>query len=280
MAKVPLGPDPEPHLTIRSSILDPLSAAGAGAALEWMQDLQQIQKMSLLGTLAGGIAHDFNNILTAVRHAGERIAPMLPEGHPAHPLLATIHSATQRAAELNRQILTFGRRGEAARVRFDMGSLIKEAIQLLRVALPNNMKINDEITSQTWVMGDPNQIYQVFLNLAINAHNAMTPQGGELGISLCPQRLDGPAPPLCAGAYAVLTVKDSGCGMEPAVMAKIFTPFFTTKGARDGTGLGLAIAKEIIDQHGGTIEVASEPGKGSDFRVLLPVLEPEPACRP
>ncbi|MDR3669560.1 MAG: ATP-binding protein [Holophaga sp.] len=273
MAKVHTGPGPEPNYNIDSSKLDPLP--DVAWAPDWMKDAHQVQKMTMLGALAGGIAHDFNNILTAIQHTTERIQPALAQGHPIQPLLETIQSAIHRGAQLNRQILTFSRREATARVRFDMSILVKEAVQLLHAALPDNVKINDEIEASIWILGDPNQIHQVFMNLAINAHHAMAPQGGLLGISIHPVCLENPQQELSAGRYAVLEVNDTGCGMKPEVLREIFAPFFTTKANPEATGLGLAITKEIIHKHGGTIQVASEPGKGSAFRVLLPMVSSE-----
>jgi len=241
--------------------------------------LRQLQKMESLGTLAGGIAHDFNNILSAILGAAEIVHMHMPGGDPARPALEIIFQAGQRAAELNKQILTFSRKGRDEQVPFDLSALVKEATRLLKATLPKNVRLPAEVTPSIWVTGNANQIHQVFLNLAINAFHALGPEGGDLGIDLAQTVLEPSeateALGLEPGRYAVLTVQDSGCGMAPEVLAQIFEPFYTTKAVREGTGLGLAVVAGILCNHKGTIRVTSEPGVGSQFRIHLPSADPQ-----
>jgi signal transduction histidine kinase len=261
-------PQPEP-----GQMQDPeggIAGPGPEAETDGERDLRQIQKMRMLGALAGGIAHDFNNILTSILGATELIGFTLTTDHPANPMLEIIRQAAHRARELNRQILTFSRKAPEQPSVFDLAGLIQEATGLMRIALPKNVTLHTASAAQVWIKGDPNQIHQVFMNLAVNGVNAMFADGGELSISVDWIQQDVASLDLPPGRYAVLRVGDTGCGMTPAVLENIFTPFFTTKTGQGGTGLGLAIARRIVHNHGGVIRVHSEPGVGSQFQVLFP----------
>lgn len=245
-------------------------APGPASRTDLEQEWRHLEKMRILGSLAGGLAHDSNNLLFAILGATERIEHLLPVEHPALPMLAIIRQAVDRARDLNRQILDFSRDGGGRRESFDLAELIRESIQLVQVTLPGCITVRVDPLPATWILGDSNQIQQVFLNLAINAHKAMLPAGGELAVRLDRLAGDGMVPPLPAGSYARLTVADTGCGMSAAVLERIFTPFFTTRATQEGTGLGLAMAQRIVQRHGGLIQATSVFGKGSCFKVLLP----------
>jgi len=241
--------------------------------------LFQAQKMESLGSLAGGIAHDFNNILAAILSAAELMNQVLEPASPGRDALDIIFQAGRRAKELNRQILTFSRKGAEAWIPFDLSLVVSETLKLLHATLPKEVRVRAEVGAGLWVMGDPNQLHQVLLNMAVNAFHAMADGGGDLTITLETTR---PAP---AGAaepppQVRLAVRDTGCGMEAAVQARIFDPFFTTKAAREGTGLGLAVVQAIIHKHGGELKVTSAVGEGSLFEIFLPPTKPAAAPAP
>lgn len=241
----------------------------------------QAQKMEALGMLAGGIAHDFNNILAIILGYTELAYMDTPEGSPARPALQEVLKATQRGRELVQQILAFSRRGEQDKIPVQVGPVIKGALRMLRASLPTTIDIKADVTSKGVVLAEPNQIYQVVINLCSNAAHAMRENGGTLGVGLSdvvvgPEaalpRLD-----LQPGSYVKLTVEDTGHGIPAETIDHIFDPFFTTKGPGVGTGLGLAVVHNIVKCHGGVIGVQSYPGRGTAFQVLFPVINGEPA---
>lgn len=238
---------------------------------------RQNQKLETLGLLAGGIAHDFNNILAAILASTEVLDRSLPAGAPARSAVEILRQSGERARALTKQILQFSRNGQDQQVPFDLSRLFKEATRLLRSTLPKSLEIQEDWPLPVWMEGDPNQIHQVFMNLAINGAQAVGLAGGKLHLSLhqvCLADSSGPGVVgMAAGSYAVLSVEDTGCGMDPCVMERIFDPFFTTKIEGDGTGLGLAIAQDIALKHGGRILVSSQTGQGSTFRVFLPAIK-------
>ena len=244
--------------------------------------LRQSQRMESIGRLAGGIAHDFNNLLQVILGNAD-IALRDPTRQTA---LVEIKMAAQRAAELTRQLLAFGRRQPFAPADLDLKELIGELTPLLRRMLGERVGVDFQHAAElAAVSADRGQIEQVLINLCINARDAM-PDGGKIAI-----RLDLLTPderfrlhrPWAGGAarYAVMCVTDSGSGMEPEVRARAFEPFFTTKDAGSGTGLGLAVVFGIVQQHRGEIEMESSPGGGTSVRVYLPALDhaPKPAPR-
>lgn len=238
--------------------------------------LRQSQKLQALGTLSGGIAHDFNNILTAVAGAARVTRNQLGSGHEALRNIELIESAVGRAASLVQQILTFGRQQEAKRQAVQIQDVIQEAIALVRATLPARIELS-EVYAPTLplVAADPVQIHQILLNLATNSAFAMGAAGGTLSVEVSPVRLDGQQSPgmqqLKPGQYVRISVSDSGVGMDKDVLDRIFEPFFTTKPAGAGSGLGLSVVLGIVENHNGGITVYSEPGRGSTFRVYLPV---------
>ncbi|MBI9085861.1 MAG: response regulator [Desulfobacterales bacterium] len=250
--------------------------------------IRQSQKMDALGTLAGGIAHDFNNILSAVIGFSELADAKVPPESMVHKDLAQVLAASHRAKELVRQILAFSRRSKIENRPVQVVPIAKEVLNLLRATLPTSIEIQHHMSSDTgYIQGDPTQIHQIILNLCTNAGHAMGQWGGTLTVAIENTDLDGktsgPHPNLDDGPYLKLTVKDTGTGIPPAIMASIFDPYFTTKEVGEGTGMGLAVVMGIVRGIGGDITVESRVGKGSVFSVYLPAIQqprptqPEPA---
>ena len=257
--------------------------------------LQQAQKMQTIGTLAGGIAHDFNNLLSIILGNAELAMDDVPEKNPAQECLKELHDACLRAKDLVSQILSFGRQTGQELQPVNMTPLLEEALKLLRASIPTTVDIRRNFSCESdTVLADPTQMVQVLLNLCGNAAHAMAKEGGTLEVSLrnvalgmqrwAVQGDETPSaielvefpmgyPNLTPGNYVRLTVTDTGCGMDNAVMDRIFAPYFTTKGVGEGTGLGLSVVLEIVKSHGGAITVDSEPGKGTTFDVFLPASE-------
>ncbi|MCA1987924.1 MAG: PAS domain S-box protein [Desulfarculus sp.] len=242
--------------------------------------LRQAQKMEAIGTLAGGIAHDFNNILASILGYSEIVLhDLLPEGHPAQDPLREVIIAARRARDLTDRILTFSRKGGERRQPVDPAQVVREAMSLLRASLPATIGIRTSIDPAVGlVLADPTQLHQVALNLGTNAGQAMSPGGGVLSVDLSRVSLGAGTgnghPALPPGDYALLVVSDTGPGIAPPVLERIFEPYFTTKGPGQGTGLGLAMVHGIVTGHGGAVEVDSRPQQGTSFRVWLP-LAPE-----
>ncbi|MEW6336264.1 MAG: ATP-binding protein [Acidobacteriota bacterium] len=227
------------------------------------EQLRQAQKMEAVGVLAGGIAHDFNNLLqatlSAVQAAGLQAAA-LPSGSALGRTLAEVEAQVQRGAQLTRQLLLFSRQSPSLSRRCDLAALVVEQSAMLRRLLPETVALEVEDSGRELpVEGDAGQLAQVVANLVVNARDAM-PGGGRVQIST--RRV---------GDRAVLEVRDNGVGIAEAVRVRIFDPFYTTKAPGKGTGLGLAVVWGIVREHGGTVEVESEIGRGSTFRVLLPI---------
>ena len=236
------------------------------------EELRHAQRLESVGQLAGGVAHDFNNILSVVLSYSELILSRLPGQSPLREFAQEIVVASDRAAALTRQLLTFSRKQvvEAKLVRLD--DVARGTEQLLGRLIGPPVKMRFALADTGVVMADPRQLEQVIVNLAVNARDAM-PGGGELSVETGAARVDAPDPRwpgLIPCEYATLFVRDSGQGMSPAVRAHIFEPFFTTKAPGKGTGLGLATAYGIIKQAKGFIFVESEPGAGTLFAVFLP----------
>jgi PAS domain S-box-containing protein len=242
--------------------------------------LFQSQKIEALGTLAGGIAHDFNNILSViVGYTGLTLLDAPPESK-IQSNLNTVLSACDRAKSLVKQILTFSRKAEHDVVSIDLCPLIKETMKFLGATLPANIEIRTSLkTMDAFMLADPVHIHQVILNLGTNAAYAMRNTGGVLEAVLRKIDLDENTarqhPNLAPGEYLLLSVSDTGCGMNKETLSRIFEPFFTTKKG-EGTGLGLAVAYGIVQSHGGSIGVYSEEGRGSTFNVYLPVAQRAP----
>ena len=244
-----------------------------------LQDqLRQAQKMEAIGTLAGGIAHDFNNILTAILGYAELASLALEESSKAKHNLENSMKAAHRAKDLVQQILTFSRQGKQERKLLNIKPIIKEGLKFLRASLPATIAIHQKIEDDLGlVMADPTEIHQVLMNLCTNAAHAMDEIGGDLGVFLGNFDMDGrkSAAPveIQPGPYVRLRVSDTGRGMPPGILSRIFDPYFTTKGPGKGTGLGLAVVHGIVKGYGGEITVSSEVGKGSTFDIYFPRIE-------
>jgi len=240
--------------------------------------LRQSQKMEAIGTLAGGIAHDFNNMLGAMVGYTE-MAQLQSHSEKQKYYLDQVLCACDRAKDLVNQILAFSRQQEHEVKPVLLAPIVKEGIKLLRSSLPTTVQIEQGISdSSVAVLADPTQIHQVLVNLCTNAAHAMREKGGILSIGLDREDVDSSGRRhflgLERGEYARLTVGDTGCGMDGFIVEKIFDPFFTTKGPGEGTGLGLSVVYGIVKNCGGVIDVSSELGKGTTFRVYLPLIEP------
>ena len=247
--------------------------------------LRQAQKMEAISTLAGGIAHDFNNILTAIMGFAELAQMKLDEKDEAHGDLKQVLQSANRAKELIQSILAVGRRQEQEKQPMQLKEVVKEALKLLRASLPSTIEIQEEYDPETGLIhADSTQMHQVLMNLCTNAGHTMEENGGILKMGLRNTEFGtrNTALNLPPGRYLCLSVSDTGAGISPQVMEKIFDPYFTTKEKGRGTGIGLSVVHGIISQHGGAITVTSEPGKGSIFHVYFPCIEeeeptPEPA---
>lgn len=243
------------------------------------EKLHQAQRMQAIGQLAGGIAHDFNNLLTAIQ-GNVDLAREAPQD--SGDALDNADVAIARAAALTQQLLLFSQNRTSAPVAVNLNQILDNSMKLLKRLLPENIAIHlQHAVAAPAVMADPTQLEQVILNLCVNARDAM-PQGGRLSLTLQETTIDNPREAgLAKGPYLTLTVEDTGCGMPKSVQDRIFEPFFTTKGPGRGTGLGLATVYAIVRHHEGFIDVRSEPGRGSCFRVYLPLHEgtvPAPAA--
>ena len=241
--------------------------------------LRQTQKMEALGTLAGGISHDFNNLLTAIMGFAELAQRKNKNRHVAR-YLERILGAGRRGADMVRQILTFSRSREAAFSPVEFQAVARQALDLLEGAALSGIRVEQGLEAPgVLVMAEPSRLHQVVLNLCVNGLHAMRETGGVLTVTLKTVR-DGPLGSESDpdhGESLLLTVRDTGTGMDEATRARVFEPFFTTKEPGEGTGMGLSVAHGIIAGWGGAIEVSSQPGRGSEFRVWLPVLDREDA---
>lgn len=242
--------------------------------VQLQQQLLQAQKMESIGRLAGGVAHDFNNLLTPIVGYAELAQLGLPAGHGAKRHLEEISKAAERASKLTHQLLAFSRHDLFEPKVVDVREVVLEMDGMLRRLLGEDIELVAlPAASRACARVDQGQMEQVLANLAINARDAM-PDGGKLiietGTFLVRPGETPPASDMCPGSYVVVRVIDNGQGMDQYVKAHLFEPFFTTKERGKGTGLGLATCYGIIKQHGGSIAVRSDPGKGSTFSVYLP----------
>ncbi|MCX5869954.1 MAG: GAF domain-containing protein [Deltaproteobacteria bacterium] len=238
------------------------------------RQLQQAQKMESVGRLAGGVAHDFNNMLGVIIGHAEIAMNQVDPDQPLHASLAEIHMAAQRSADLTRQLLAFARKQTVAPKVLDLNETVAGMLNMLRRLIGENIVLNWQPAANLWLIKmDPSQIDQILANLCINARDSITGIG-ELIIETGNRTLDDA---YCAthldcmpGEYVLLTVSDTGCGMDKATLAQIFEPFFTTKDLSKGTGLGLSTVYGAIKQNNGFINTYSEPGQGTTFTIYLP----------
>lgn len=261
-------------------ITDHREAEARNALLE--RQLLQAQKLEAVGRLAGGVAHDFNNLLSEISNNAALSLMDLPPGTSTHKAFSAIQDASRRGAALTRQLLAFSRKQLLQPTLVELDDLVLHMEDMLRRLLGEDVLLKTSLqTSGTYLLGDPGQIEQVLLNLCINARDAM-PDGGVLTITtdstLGDAQLQSQCPEPADGRYLLLTVADTGLGMDHETLARIYEPFFTTKPLDKGTGLGLSTTYGIIRQHGGSIAVESTPGEGTGFRIWLPISDGSPAA--
>ena len=242
------------------------------------KQLLHAQKLESLGVLAGGIAHDFNNILTAIIGNAELALMWIDKGSRATDNLKRIEQAASRAADLAKQMLAYSGKGKYIVVNIDLNRLLEEMRHMIEVSISSKALLHLNLASPLpMVEADATQLRQIVMNLVINASEAIGDGGGEIAITTGSRECDRdylknilPGEDIPAGLYVYLEVADSGCGMDRETMTKLFDPFFTTKFT--GRGLGMAAVQGIVRGHKGAIEVQSEPGKGSSFKILLPAI--------
>lgn len=241
--------------------------------------LEQAQRLESIGALAGGVAHDFNNLLTIILGYSDLALAELGRAGPLHEALQQVRDAGQRAAGLTRQLLAFSRQQVLAPVELDLNGLVRETEKMLRRLIGEDIALTTNLEPALGIVkADPAQMGQVLMNLVVNARDAM-PTGGQLIITTRNMQLgpsvSHPQSGTLPGAGVLLMVRDTGCGMDQATRERLFEPFFTTKEVGKGTGLGLATVYGIVRQSGGTIEVDSEAGQGSTFKIILPCHAPQ-----
>jgi PAS domain S-box-containing protein len=243
------------------------------------QQMQQAQRMEAIGTLSGGIAHDFNNLLTVIKGYTGLLFEALPDPQQ-RSLVTNIDQAADRASSLTRQLLAYSRRQVMQPKVISLNDLVVNMDKMLQRLIGEDVEMKTVAASNLGsVKADPSQIEQVIMNLAVNARDAM-PKGGSLTLETTNVDLDETYaknhPGTYAGRYVMLAVSDTGVGMNAHTRSHIFEPFFTTKAMGQGTGLGLSMVYGIVRQSGGSIEVYSEPGQGSTFKIYLPRIEAPP----
>jgi nitrogen-specific signal transduction histidine kinase len=243
---------------------------------------RQSQKMEAVGLLAGGVAHDFNNLLQAIRGYTEIVRATLPVDNEEHRQLGEAIQAANRAAALVRQLLMFSKSEVVRCTALDLNEIVPDLLTMLQRLLGAQVDLSTSFQVPIKpVWADRGQIEQVVTNLCVNARDAM-PEGGSLRVATRIFEADQAFVAVHEDAelrqYVLLTVSDTGEGMSPEVMEHIYEPFFTTKEVGKGTGLGLATVYGIVRQHQGILEVTSEPGRGTEFRIYLPVHEGQVAA--
>ncbi len=250
------------------------------------KELQQAQKLEALGTLAGGIAHDFNNLLMVMNGYAEMGVIVSDSGSPCRSYFENIVAAGKRAQDITSQILRFSRRGQKEYLPLLIYPILKEGLKFVEAAMPPFIELRHKIyTGPDTVMGNPSELHQLLMNLFTNAIYAIGDKKGVIEVVLQRVTLDEEQGPYrdtdyvpCGGAYLELIIRDTGCGIDPAHMDRVFDAFFTTKPDGEGTGLGLSIVKNIVTSMGGVITVESAPMQGTTFFMLFPVADSDPCA--
>ena len=242
--------------------------------------LQQARKMESIGTLAGGIAHEFNNVLSIILGNAELAIDDVPDWNPAKESLREIRKASFRAKDVVRQILSFARKTMTALKPVEINTIVKETLKLMRASIPAMVEIQTKISHEPkMIMGDPTEIHQIVINLCTNASYAMKTSGGTLTVTISEVTLDeGTASryeDLSPGDFVRLTVRDTGEGITPDVLEKVFEPYFTTKEFGAGSGMGLAVVYGIVKKCKGAIKITSAFGEGTIVEVLFPKIDEE-----
>lgn len=238
------------------------------------EQLQQTQKLESIGTLAGGIAHDFNNILTVIIGLSELLLSEIDRSDPNYSNLETIHESGLRAAKLTEQLLLFSRKKDPEYEVININETIHDLSKMLERLIGENINMTNQLEKNLWdINGDKNQLEQVITNLVVNARDAM-PNGGDLTIRTKNEVIESDKaktiPDIEPGEYILLSVEDTGHGISKDIQNKIFDPFFSTKEMTNGTGMGLSVVHGIIKNHNGLINVYSESGEGTIFKIYLP----------
>lgn len=246
--------------------------------LQLEEELRQSHKMEAVGTLAGGVAHEFNNMLGIIIGNTELALDDIPEWNPAADCIQEIKTASLRAKDVVRKLLSVARKTPESRRPIRFSKVIKESLGLMRRTIPATIDIRKNITCSTeMILGDITEINQVMINLCTNSVHAMAEQNGVLEVRLDTQQMNRESAlfyeDLVPGDYVRLTVKDTGKGIEPAFMDRLFDPYFTTKDIDQGLGMGLAVVHGIVKKHDGAIKIESEVGKGTIVEVLFPLIE-------
>ena len=234
--------------------------------------------MEAIGTLAGGIAHEFNNVLAIILGNTELALDDIPDWNPAKESLREIRTASMRARDVVRQILSFARKSMMAQKPVAIAPLIRESLTLMRASIPTMIDIRPRISCENeMVLGDETGLQQIIMNLCNNAAHAMREEGGTLDVHLFAVDLDETTAQqyddLKPGPFIKLEIKDTGHGIAPEIMERIFDPYFTTKEFGEGSGMGLPVVHGIVKKWNGDIKISSEPGKGAMVEVLLPQTE-------
>jgi PAS domain S-box-containing protein len=275
----------EGEVSIEGLASDITERKRAEAEKEHLQgQIRQAMKMESVGTLAGGIAHDFNNALTGIVGFGELLRNRMAGDEQALHDLDEILRCADRATTLTRQLLTYARRQVIEPVNLNLSTLVADLMKLIGKVVGEHIEVKTSLEKNVpTIHADRGQIEQVVMNLCLNARDAM-PEGGRLVVETGDVYLDEEYvrqnPYMRTGRYALLTVSDTGIGMDEKTRERVFEPFFTTKGPDKGTGLGLAMVYGIVKQHGGFIHLYSEPGKGTAFKVYFPAIEAQPDAVP
>jgi PAS domain S-box-containing protein len=263
---------------LRGILVDITERKKAEEEREWLQErLRHSEKMEAIGQLAGGIAHDFNNHLSAILGFAEILLERMADPEQV-PFLDGIIKSSRRSAELTRQLLAFARKGKFLTVLVDLQEVIEEVVQILKHSIDKRIVLRQVTDGRpALVLGDPCELQNALMNLAINARDAM-PDGGEMTFSTRVRQLDEAtcrrlASDVLPGTFLEVSVSDTGMGIERDIQQRIFEPFFTTKELGKGTGLGLASVYGTMKNHRGAIMVTSEPGHGSCFKLFLPLAQ-------